>query len=120
VCPRRRMGWSPSSRPSRWDYWIYAQTGTTTLPASGTTPAVTAPITGTFVEHVETRTFQGKPTLALVVVQNLTVGGASIYGTNPAPQQIFHVEQNPKTNDLLVLGDNAGPNGTDEAALQPA
>ena len=63
--------------------------------------------------------FQGQPTLALVVVQNLTAGGASIYGPNPAPQQIFYVEQDPKTNKLLVLGDNAGPGGTDEVATTP-
>jgi len=63
--------------------------------------------------------FQGQPTLALVVVRNLTAGGVSIYGTNPAPQQIFYVEQDPVTNKLLVLGDNAGPDGADEVALQP-
>lgn len=102
------------------DYWIYAQSGTTTLPASGKTAAATLPVSGTFVENVEMRTFRGKPTLALVVVQNLTVGGASIYGKNPAPQQIFYVEQDPRTKDVLVLGDNAGPRGTDEVATRPA
>ncbi len=99
-------------------YWIYEQTGTTTLPASGTTPSATLPLSGTFVEHVETRNFQGKPTLALVVVQNLAANGVSIYGSNPAPEQIFYVEQDPKTNDLMVIGDNAGPNG-DEVAVTP-
>ncbi len=66
------------------------------------------------------RMFQGQPTLALVVVQNLTANGVSIYGSNPAPEQIFYVQQDPATNDLLVVGDNAGPGGTDEAAITPA
>ena len=66
------------------------------------------------------RMFQGQPALALVVVQNLTANGVSIYGANPAPQRIFYVQQDPKTNDLLVVGDNAGPGGTDEAATTPA
>ena len=113
------------------DYWIYEQTGTITPPASmthpgdvppagaGAPPSGEAPLSGTFVETVEMRMFQGQPTLALVVVQNLTAGGVSIYGTNPAPQQIFYVQQDPATNNLLVLGDNAGPGGTDEVALQP-
>ncbi len=89
-------------------------------PPSGAAPSGPVPLTGTFVETVETRMFQGQPTLALVVVQNLTANGVSIYGSNPAPQQIFYVQQDPKTNDLLVVGDNAGPGGTDEAATTPA
>ncbi len=125
------------------DYWIYAQNGTLTPSASATAtasgppagappgppPAGAAPggppssgpvpLTGTFVETVQMRTFQGKPTLALVVKQNLTAGGASIYGTNPAPEQIFYVQQDPTTNALLAIGDNAGPGGADEAALEP-
>ena len=119
------------------DYWIYEQSGTVTLPASsstsaappagaaptgpptGSTPSGPVPISGTFVETVETRTFQGQPTLALVVVQNLTIAGASIYGTNPAPQEIFYVQQDPTTNNVLVIGDNAGPNGTDRVAATP-
>ncbi len=97
------------------DYWIYEQNGTLTVPASATSPTGAPPggppsggpipLTGTFVEHVELRAFQGTPTLALVVVQNLTAGGVSIYGSNPAPEQIFYVEQDPATNNLLVRGD---------------
>ena len=102
------------------DYWIYEQSGTMTVPASGSTAAATLPLSGTFVEDVETRTFQGQPTLALVVKQNLTIGGVSIYGNNPAPEEIFYVEQDPKTNDVLVLGDNATPTGTAEVAATPA
>ena len=114
------------------DYWIYEQTGTLTPPASASaSPALAGappggppgggpiPLTGTFVETVQTRTFQGQPTLALVVKQNLTAGGVSIYGSNPVPEQIFYVEQDPATSNLLVIGDNAGPNGTDEAAATP-
>ena len=121
-------------------YWIYEQTGTLALPASATppngssgaaapiaeaappagmAPSSPIPLSGTFVETVEMRMFQGQPTLALVVVQNLTSNGVSIYGTNPAPQQIFYVQQDPKTNDLLIIGDNASPDGTEEVALQP-
>lgn len=126
-------------------YWIYQQTGTLTLPASatpsdgssgaaasgaaapvggaappaGATLSGTLPLSGTFVETVEMRMFQGQPTLALVVVQNLTTNGVSIYGSNPAPQQVFYVQQDAKTNDLLIIGDNAGPGGTEEVALPP-
>ncbi len=114
------------------DYWIYEQAGTLTLAPGAALPAAPAggppgtapsggpiPLSGTFVETVETRNFQGQPTMALVVKQNLTIGGNSIYGNNPAPAQIFYVEQDPTTNDLLVIGDNAGPGGTDEAASSP-
>ncbi len=102
------------------DYWIYQQSGTMTVPASSSTAAATLPLSGTFVEDVETRTFQGQPTLALVVKQNLTIGGVSIYGNNPAPEQIFYVEQDSKTNAILVLGDNATPTGAAEVAATPA
>ncbi len=102
------------------DYWIYEQSGTMTVPASASTAAATLPLSGTFVEDVETRMFQGRPTLALVVVQNLTIGGVSIYGNSPAPQEIFYVKQDPTTNDVLVLGDNATPTGAAEVAAKPA
>lgn len=110
------------------DYWIYEQSGTVTLPASaaagspasapagppssGAVPAGPVPISGTFVEHVETRTFQGQPTLALVVEQKLLINGASIYGNNPAPQQIFYVQQIPirKTSwSLATMPDRMEP-----------
>ena len=133
------------------DYWIYEQSGTLTPPpgstaggppaaagsapvgsagVSGSTPSDPSasgpasgpvPISGSLVETVETRPFQGQPTLALVVVQNLTgPGGVSLYGNNPAPQQIFYIEQDPATNNILIIGDNAGPNGTDRVATAPA
>ena len=71
------------------------------------------------VEDIETLTFQGQPTLAIVSTQNLTVGGVSITGSAPPPKGIFYVQQDPATNNVLVIGDNMGPNGSDRVALQP-
>ncbi len=111
------------------DYWIYTLTGTITLPPGASppgappgTPAPSGPIQigGTFVEYAETRTFNGKPTLALVTTEDIQVGGSSIYGANPVPVGIFYVEQDPTTKIVYAIGDNMTADGSDRVAKQPA
>lgn len=100
------------------DHWTYAVTGETT-PLPGQASAAPVPVSGTIVQDIETPLFGGKPILALVSVQNLTVGGVSIFGEQSAPKGVFYLRQDPATNDVLVLGDNLGPNGMDRVATEP-
>ena len=121
----------PTIQPG--DYWVYTLTGTITPPPgapppgapSGPPPAGGAPtgpiaIGGTFIEYAETRTFNGKPTLALVTTEDIQVDGASIYGSNPVPVGIFYVEQDPATKVVYSIGDNMGAGGTDRTSTQRA
>lgn len=101
------------------DRWIYAVTGESTQPASDQTPAVSVPVGGTIVQGIEALAFQGTPTLSLVSTQNLTVGGVSIFGEQESPSGVFYLRQDPATRDVLVLGDNLGPNGATRVAVQP-
>jgi hypothetical protein len=115
------------------DYWVYSLTGTITPPPGapppgappggppgGAAPSGPIPIGGTFVEYAETLMFNGKPTLALAVTQDIQVDGASIYGTHPVPVGIFYVEQDPVTKIVYLIGDNMGPNGTVRTSKQRA
>ena len=114
----------PTIQPG--DYWVYTLTGTITPPPGspppGAPPGTTGPIPigGTFIEYAETRTFNGKPTLALVTTEDIQVAGTSIYGPNPVPVGIFYVEQDPVTKIVYSIGDNMGPGGTDRVSTQPA
>ena len=127
------------------DYWVYSLTGTLTPPkgapppgapsgpppggapggAPGGPPGGAAPtgpiaIGGTFVEYAETLMFNGAPTLALAVTENIQVDGASIYGNNPVPVGIFYVKQDPVTKVVYSIGDNMGPNGLIRISKHPA
>ncbi len=115
------------------DYWVYSLTGTITPPPGapppgapsggppgGAAPTGPVPIGGTFVEYAETLMFNGKPTLALAVTEDIQIDGASIYGSNPVPVGIFYVEQDPVTKIVYSIGDNMGPNGSVRIAKQPA
>ena len=101
------------------DYWIYSVAGSITPPPSPQAPPGTLPLGGIIINEIQTLPFQGKPTLALVATQNLTVAGASLFGTSTAPKGIFYLEQNVITRDVFVVGDNLGPGGTDRVAVHP-
>lgn len=118
--PAPRYGLSETlSTLTPGDRWVYAVTGESTQPASDQTPAASVPVGGTIAQGIETRAFEGVPTLSLVSAQRLTVGGVSIFGEQDSPVGIFYLRQDPATKDVLVLGDNLGPNGTDRVAVQP-
>ena len=102
------------------DFWIYNVTGSMTTLGSGSTAAATEPLAGTIVQTVGNLTFQGKPTLAISTQPDLTVNSVSIYGTTPPPQQIVYLSQDPTTHKLMIIGDNAGPNGAVRVATKPA
>lgn len=101
------------------DFWIYNVSGTMTAPASGATAAASRPLAGTIVQTVDMLPFQGSQTLAISTQQDLTVNSVSIYGTTPPPQQIIYLSQDPTTRQLMIVGDNAGPNGTVRVATRP-
>ncbi len=101
------------------DYWIYAVTGDILPPPSPQAPKGALPLGGVILNEIRVLPFQGKPTLALVATQNLTVAGASLFGQNTPPQGIFYLRQNPETRDVFVIGDNLNPDGTDRVAVQP-
>lgn len=102
------------------EFWTWSLSGSVTQPASGQVPGSAAPLSGTMFENVEVLPFQGSPTLALVSTDSLTVGGVSIFGDQVPPQGIFYIQQDPATYDVLVVGDNQGPNGTLRVAAGPA
>ncbi len=101
------------------DYWVYSVTGEITPPPSPQMPASPLPLGGIIINEIQILPFGGKPTLALVASQNLTVAGTSIFGQNTPPKGIFYLEQNPATKEVLIIGDNLGENGADRVTQQP-
>lgn len=102
------------------EFWTWSLSGSVTQSASGQTPGSAVPLSGTMFEDVEVLPFQGSPTLALVSTDSLTVGGVSIFGDQAPPEGIFYIQQDPATHDVVVVGDNQGPNGVLRVAAVPA
>ncbi len=102
------------------EFWTWSLSGSIAQPASGQTPGSTVPLSGTMFEDVEVLPFQGSPTLALVAADDLTIGGVSIFGGQAPPKGIFYIQQDPATHEVLVIGDNQGPNGALRIAARPA
>ncbi|MDB5818664.1 MAG: hypothetical protein JWQ11_2304 [Rhizobacter sp.] len=96
------------------DWWTYDGRGA--LLQAGDRRA----LVGTVHITVEMRAAGGRPWHALVFEPDWHIvddeGGASAY---PIPAGLFYFEQNPRTREVCIGGDNMGPGGSDRFARTP-